>query len=70
MIAATAVCTWQTVRLGFFPPEVLSDLGQEQVTHRTEDQMALQAEVAATFVMIQAELAFFVLETAFDAPTR
>src|SRR5262245_24776039 len=68
--AAIAVCTWQTVSSGFFPPQVLMDPRQEQVAHRREDQVTLQALIPSAFVVVQPQLAFLVLETTLDAPAR
>src|SRR5437773_9603364 len=68
--AATAVCTWQTVSSGFFPPQVLVDLGQEKMAHGAEDQMAFQTQVQAALIMIQAQFPFLILKTTLDAPAR
>src|SRR5512142_970729 len=68
--AATAVCSWQTVSSGFFPPEFLAHPRQEQVTHRRENQVALQPQVTPALILVQADLALLVLETAFHTPAR
>src|SRR5215471_9206549 len=68
--AAVAVRTWQTVRLGFFPPELPANLRQHQVAHRADGQVALQPQVAATFPVIKAQLRLAVLERALHAPPR
>src|SRR5208283_4377588 len=68
--ADTAVWTWQTVNSDFFPPQPLVGLCQEQVTDRTEDQMAFEPRITPPLVMVQADLAFVVLEAAFHAPAR
>ena len=47
--AAAAICTWHTVRSGFFPPQLLANPGQEQVAHRGEDQVPFQSQPAAAF---------------------
>src|SRR5205823_5937603 len=49
--AAMAVCTWHSVNSGFFPPELLPHPRQEQVTHRTQDQMAFQTQVTPALEM-------------------
>src|ERR1700728_236624 len=67
--AAKAECNWQTVRFGFFPP-FLSHLGQEQVAHHRQHQMAFQSDVASALVLVQADFAFLVLEASFDTPAR
>ena len=36
MIALVALCTWQTVHCGFFPPQRLFSLHQEQIAQGTE----------------------------------
>src|SRR5258708_5872025 len=64
--AAIAVRNWQTVSSGFFPPKVLMNPRQEQVTHRRQNQVALQALVTPTFVMVQAQLALLILKAALD----
>src|SRR5947208_3163316 len=66
--AARAVCTWHSVNSGFSPPEVLAGAGQEQVADGAERQVPFQSHIAAAFVVVQAYLAFAVLETAFDPP--
>src|SRR4051812_23644286 len=68
--AADAVCSWQTVNSGFFPPEFLPRSRQEQVGHRREDQMAFQPQVAAALVLVQPDLALLVLKAALHPPTR
>src|SRR6516225_376781 len=68
--AATAVCTWHSVRSGFFPPELLSHPRQEQVTDTAQDQVPLQPPVAPALVLVQPDLAFLVLETPFHPPPR
>src|SRR5512135_2528025 len=68
--AATAVCSWQTVSSGFFPPEFLAHPRQQQVTHRRENQVALQPRVTPALILVQADLALLVLETAFHTPAR
>src|SRR5437870_3493580 len=51
--AATAVCSWQTVSSGFFPPQVLSQPRQEQITYRRDDQVTLQPQVTSALVLVQ-----------------
>src|SRR5271166_6573088 len=68
--AAIAMRTWQTVNSGFFPPEVLVDLCQEQVAYPRDDHVSLQTLIPSAFVVIQAEFTFFIFKAAFDAPTR
>ena len=52
--------TWQTVHSGFFPPQPLGVVGEEQVAHGAQNQMPLQTEPAA-FPMIQSDFSFAVL---------
>src|SRR3954453_14189668 len=68
--AAIAVCTWHSVSSGFFPPEFLPHPRQEQVTDRTEDQMAFQPLVPAALVVVQAHFPLLVLKTTLHAPPR
>ena len=68
--AETAVWIWQTVNSDFFSPQPLVGACQEQVADRTEDQMAFESRIASPFVMVQADLAFVVLEAPLDAPPR
>src|SRR5512142_2153958 len=63
--AATAVCSWQTVRSGFFPPPLLPHPRQEQQAHRREEQVAFQPHMAPALVVLQADLAFVILEAPF-----
>src|SRR5512142_3224488 len=68
--AASAVCSWQTVSSGFFPPEFLAHPRQEQVAHRREDQVSLQPQVTPALVLVQPDLALLVLKTTLHAPAR
>ena len=50
--AATAVCTWHTVRSGLFPPELLPHTRQERVTDAAQDQVPFQPPVPPALVLI------------------
>src|SRR3954453_677601 len=58
MHAASATCTWHSVSSGFFPPESLTHPRQEQEADGAQRQVADQAHVAPTLVVIQSDLAF------------
>src|SRR5947209_1559565 len=64
--AAIAMRTWHTVNSRFFPPKVRVDLCQEQVAYRRDDQVSLQSLIPSAFVVIQAQLAFFIFKAALD----
>src|SRR5512147_1120105 len=49
---AVAVRTWQTVRLGFFPPVSQAELAEEDVAQTTEDQVPLDGEEPADLEVI------------------
>src|SRR5215469_11080224 len=66
--AAIAVCSWQTVSSGFFPPPFLTHSRQEQVAQAAEDQVSFQPQVAPSLVLVQTDLAFLVLEATFHSP--
>ena len=66
--AAAAVCTWQTVISGFFPPQGLLALGEKQIADRTDCEVPLEAQPATAFVMIQTDFSFVVLKTSLDRP--
>src|SRR5215469_10067175 len=66
--AAIAVCNWQTVSSGFFPPPFLTHSRQEQVAHAAEDQVSFQSQVTPSLVLVQTDLAFLVLEATFHSP--
>jgi hypothetical protein len=68
--AFTAICTWHTVRSGFFPPQLLADPREEQVADRTEDQVSLQSQPTPTFPLVKPDFLLLVLETPLHAPTR
>jgi hypothetical protein len=68
--AETAVWTWQTVNSDFFPPQPLIGHGQEQVADRAENHMPFESRIASSLVMVQADLAFTVLEAPLHAPAR
>src|SRR5512143_1556049 len=68
--AANAVCNWQTVSSGFFPPEFLTHPRQEQVTDRRDNQVTLQSQVTPALVLVQPDLALLVLEATFHPPAR
>jgi hypothetical protein len=68
--AATAVCNWHTVRSGFFPPPLLSQLRQKQVTHGGDDQVAFEPQIAPPFLLIQADFPFVVFEAPLHPPAR
>src|SRR5436305_5334902 len=68
--AAAAVRTWQTVHSGFFPPPLLPHPRQEQVTHRRQRLVPLQAHVEPSLEMIQTQLTLLILKTAFHPPAR
>src|SRR6478736_1618480 len=68
--AAIALCNWQTVNSGFFPPQLLMHPRQEQIAHRGQNQVAFQTPITPTFVMVQAQLALLILKAALDAPAR
>ena len=57
-----AVRTWQTVTSGFFPPLLLAELGQEQMTHAGQDQVALDRKVVADLEVVHAQLGLGVLQ--------
>jgi len=65
---AVAVRTWATVRCGFFPPMGLVELGKEQVTDATEDQVPLNRAVRAHLEMIHPQFPLAVLEHPLDLP--
>jgi len=66
----TAVWTCRTVNSGFFPPKLLMDLGKEQMADRGQHQVAFQARVPPALVVVQPQLAFLILKTAFHTPSR
>src|SRR5450755_2066991 len=68
--AATAVCTWHSVRPGFSPPELQPRPRQEQVAYTAQDQVAFQAPVTPPLVLVQADLGLLVLETPLHSPPR
>src|SRR5664279_682758 len=68
--APTAACTWLIVRSGFFPPKLRANPRQEQVAHRSQYEVPLQAQPAAAFPLVQANLLLLVLETSLHTPTR
>jgi hypothetical protein len=68
--AASAVWIGHSVSSGFFPHQFLTHSGQEQVADRAERQVALEAQRAATLIMIQAYLALVIFETTLPTPTR
>src|SRR6185312_3440511 len=66
--AAAAVLTWQTVSSGFFPPEFLVHLRQEQVAYRRNRLMPFQPQIRPPLEVVETQFGFLVLEAAFDAP--
>lgn len=68
--AAAAMRTWHTVSSGFFPPQLLLDLRQEQVTHGGYRLMAFQPQVGTSLEVVEAQFRLLILEAAFDVPTR
>src|SRR5579862_7665803 len=68
--AAKAVCNWQTVRSTFFFRPFLPHLGQEQVAHHRQHQVAFQPDVASALVLVQTDFALLVLKASFDTPAR
>src|SRR5664280_2671270 len=68
--APTAACTWLIVRSGFFPPKLRPNPCQEQVAHRSQYEVPLQAQPAAAFPLVQADLLLLILETPLHVPTR
>jgi len=66
----TAVWTWQTVRSGFFPPQLFTNSGQEQVAHAGENQVSLQTEPATALPLIESDFLLLILKTPLDTPTR
>src|SRR5208283_3963183 len=68
--AATATCTWQTVRSGFFFPQPLADPSQEQVAHRSENQVSFQPQPSSAFPLVETDLLLLILETPLHPPTR
>src|SRR5262245_571671 len=68
--ADIAVCSWQTVSSGFFFHRFLPHPRQEQVAHRRQEQVTFQPQVAAAFVLVQADLTLVVLEATFHTPPR
>src|SRR5271156_1551911 len=67
--AIKAVCNWQTVRSGFFPP-FLSHLGQEQIAYHRQNEVAFQAEVSSALVLVHADFALVILKASFHTPAR
>ena len=55
---------------GFFPPKPLSLAGQEEVANHGDVQVTHERLILADFEMRQPQLAFLVLQRAFDGPTR
>src|ERR1051326_8243290 len=68
MSALAAVRTWHRVISGFFPPQPLGLLGQEEVTQLRDEQVSLEGMVLAHFKVRQAEFGLLVLQTARDGP--
>lgn len=68
--AAIAVCNWQTVSSGFFPPLFLSHSRQEQVAHSRQNQVPFQSQVTAAFVLIQADFTLLIFKATFHMPAR
>src|SRR5439155_2916433 len=66
--ASATIRTWQTVHSGFFPPQSLASLCQEEVADGGQNQMAFQAKPAAALPMIESYLSFAILKAAFDPP--
>src|SRR5258706_15186654 len=66
--ASTARLTWHAVHSGFFPPQDLVRLGQEQEADGGEDQVSLERPIVSNFEVIQSDLTLVVLEAALDVP--
>jgi hypothetical protein len=66
--AAAAVRTWHTVSSGFFPPKLVSNFGKYQKAYRTDDLVALQSEVTATFPVVKAQLRLTVFKAPLEVP--
>jgi hypothetical protein len=67
--APTAACTWLIVGSDLFSRNLIRTLAKK-ITHRCQDQVPLQAQPAAAFPLVQADLLFLILETAFHMPSR
>ncbi len=63
---STASRTWQIVQAGFFFPELLCLLDEEQQAGHRQDQMTHDRHVSADFELVHSQLAFGVLEEPFD----
>jgi hypothetical protein len=57
--ADTASWIWYTVNSEFFPPQLVSDASQEQITDTRQNQVPLQADVAPPLPSIQADVCFW-----------
>src|ERR1700730_8435392 len=65
--AAMLVCSWHTVNSRFFP-QSLPQLGEKQVTHRRQPQVAFQSQITPPLSRIQADFSLVILKTAFHPP--
>ena len=63
-----ATRTWRTDHRGFFFPQPLGFLHEEEKTHHAQDKMAHQRQVAPHFEMVKPHLPFSVFEHPFDVP--
>src|SRR5207249_4376242 len=67
--ALVASRTWLSVINGFFPPKPLGLAGHEEMTHHADVPVAQDGLIFADLEMREAQLAFLVLQDAFDGPT-
>lgn len=66
--AVAASRTWLKVTAGFFPPQPLGLAGQEQMANDRDVPVAHQSLILANLEMREAQLAFLILQSAFDRP--
>ena len=67
---AVAVRIWHSVRAGFFPPVLESELAEEHMAEATEDQMPLNREELAYLKMIHAQFSLANLKATLNGPPR
>ena len=67
---AVAVRIWHSVRAGFFPPVLASELAEEHVAEATEDQVPLDRSVLTNLKVVHAQFRLAVLKGSFNNPSR